>query len=96
MARYIDVDRTIRGLKDAVARIKPNGIATAIIDDAINLLESEPTADVVEVETIKAWLHEIAIHNMNDDVKLTLFATCQDFISRLDGLRRFAQERRDT
>ena len=50
MARYIDADRLIKGIRDAVERIKPNECAKGIVEDTITLLQNEPTADVVEVK----------------------------------------------
>lgn len=44
--------------------------------------------DVVEVETIKAWLYEMAINNAGD-----FSNACEEIISRLYGLRKFAKER---
>ena len=52
-----------------------------------------PTADVVEVETLKDWLWELAKNNVGCG---NFSEVCIDLISRLDGLRRFAQERRNT
>ena len=49
MARYVDAERLIQNLKDAVERNKINEIAKDIVNDVINLLQREPTADVVEV-----------------------------------------------
>lgn len=48
-------------------------------------------ADVVEVETIKSWLYSIAINNVNNNGDFS--DACEEIISRLDGLRRFAKER---
>ena len=50
-----------------------------------------PTADVVEVETIKAWLYEIAINNVGCDGDFS--NACEEIIARIDGLRNFAKER---
>lgn len=50
MARYIDADRLIKDIRDAVERIKPNERAKGIVEDTITLLQNEPTADVEEVK----------------------------------------------
>ena len=49
-----------------------------------------PTIDAVEVKTLEAWLYEIATNNTNT----YLCDACEEIISRLDGLRVFAKERR--
>lgn len=53
-------------------------------------------ADFVEVETIKSWLYSIAINNVGCVGDGDFSTACKEIISRLDGLKRFAQERRDT
>lgn len=53
-----------------------------------------PIADVVEVETIKAWLYEMAINNVGCVLKGDFSNACEEIISRLDGLRSFAKERK--
>lgn len=53
-------------------------------------LDALPTADVVEIEILRDWLWEIALNNAGGDFSIA----CQDIISRLDGLRKFAQERK--
>lgn len=47
-------------------------------------------ADFVEIELLKDWLWEIALNNVGGDFSIA----CQDIISRLDGLRNFAKERK--
>ena len=58
---------------------------------ARRLMVDAPTADVVEVETIKAWLYEMAINNVGCDGDFS--KACEEIIARLDGLRNFAKER---
>ena len=55
------------------------------------LLLDEPciTVDAVEVDAIQAWLYEIAMNNTGNVSRV-----CEELISRLDGLRVFAKERR--
>ena len=50
-------------------------------------------ADVVEVETIKAWLYEMAINNVGCVINGDFSNACEEIIARLDGLRNFAKER---
>ena len=88
MARYIDVEKADL----ETIHTSHNGYASKA--DIVDWLNAQPTADVVEVETIKAWLYEIAINNVG--VADEFSNACEEFISRLDGLRRFATERRDT
>ena len=57
------------------------------------VLMQAPTADVVEVETIKAWLYEMAINNVGCVFVGDFSNACEEIISRLDGLRNFARER---
>ena len=54
-----------------------------------------PIADVVEVETIKAWLYELAINNVGCVINGDFSKACEEIISRIDGLRNFAKERSD-
>ena len=56
-------------------------------------IQKLPTADVVEVETIKSWLYSIAINNVGININGDFSDACEEIISRLDGLRRFAKER---
>lgn len=49
-----------------------------------------PTMDAVEVDVLKAWLYEIAMNNVEN----SFCEACEEIISRLDGLRVFARERR--
>ena len=50
-------------------------------------------ADVVEVETVKAWLYEMAINNVGCVIDGDFSNVCEEIIARLDGLRNFAKER---
>ena len=53
-------------------------------------LNEAPTVDAVEVDVLKAWLYEIAMNNTDN----YLGDACEEIISRLDGLRVFARERK--
>lgn len=54
-------------------------------------IDEAPTVDAVEVDAVRAWLYEIAMNNVNNPV----CDACEEIISRLDGLRLFAKERKD-
>ncbi len=53
MARYIDADKIIQDFRNSVERNKPNELVKDIVNDIINLLQDEPTADVEEVVRCK-------------------------------------------
>lgn len=93
MARYIDADAAIKYLEKHKEIAKKNYFILSANEDSIIkfLQEKCPTADVVEVETIKSWLYSIAINNVNNNGDFS--DACEEIISRLDGLRRFAKER---
>lgn len=50
MARYIDVDREINGLKCALGKGKHSEFAHLAMESFIEALQKAPTADVVEVK----------------------------------------------
>lgn len=52
-------------------------------------------ADVVKVETVRAWLYEMAFNSVGCVVNGDFSDACEDIISRLDGLRNFARDRSD-
>lgn len=91
MARYIDANHLYYRVK---TETNPYGKPTIDYKSGVKVLdmiENQPTADVVEVETIKSWLYSIAINNVNNNGDFS--DACEEIISRLDGLRRFAKER---
>ena len=49
MARYIDVDKEIHGLKRALQKVEHNETTKEIVDLVVEFLEKAPTADVEEV-----------------------------------------------
>lgn len=49
MARYIDTDKIVNGLREAVERMRPNDNTKEIIDIFCEGLQNEPTADVTEI-----------------------------------------------
>ena len=92
MARHIDADKLMETIEKDIEPYKSWDCTKAdVIMDAI--LDA-PAADVVEVETLKAWLYEIAINNVGCVLDGDFSDACQEIISRLDGLRKFAKERK--
>ena len=68
-----------------------DGLFTAFAEEVCEkIIEPETAVDAVEVETLEAWLYEIAMNNTMN----FLCDACEEIISRLDGLRVFAKERR--
>ena len=107
MARYIDADKLCDSLRESYNRLfelykkaKDSDAATICEAELNTFMEciirakTQPTADVVEVETLKAWLYEIAINNVGCVLDGDFSDACQEIISRLDGLRKFTQERK--
>lgn len=86
MARYIDADKMREDWLE-------NGENEYVYDtnSVLDSIDAQPTADVVEVDTIKAWLYEMAINNVGCDGDFS--KACEEIISRIDGLRNFAKER---
>lgn len=72
---------------------KPDGTFTdgVTLESIINAM---PTADVVEFDVIKKWLHDLAFNNVGVKFDGDFSNACEEIISRLDGLRDFAKEGR--
>lgn len=94
--RLIDAD----ALSDAVDKSKrnnphPQGMIRVNHrnehDHFLRMILDAPTVDAVEVDALKAWLYEIAMNNVDN----YLCEACEEIISRLDGLRVFARERKE-
>jgi hypothetical protein len=62
------------------------------IADGCNFFKNK--ADFVEVKTIKSWLYEMALNNVGCHIEGDFSNACEEIISRLDGLRAYASERR--
>lgn len=58
-------------------------------------LSKIPTADVVEIDTLKHWLLEIAINNVGCILDGDFSDACVEIISRLGGLRNLVKETRE-
>ena len=89
MAKYIDAEKIPN---DSFF----NGLTDKEKAKVLQWFLQAPTADVVEVETIKSWLYEMAINNVGYVIDGDFSTACEEIISRLDGLRNFARERSDT
>lgn len=48
--------------------------------------------DMLDIETVKKWLYQIAINNVGYVLDGDFSTACEEIISRLDGLKRFAEE----
>ena len=59
------------------------------LDDFLTEVE---TADVVEIETIKSWLYEIAINNVGCVLGGDFSNACEEIISRLGGFLKFFEK----
>ena len=94
MAEYIEREALL--LSVAGVKVHMNGKSDWIkgYRDALQAMgefvQEFPAADVVEVDALKAWLYEMAMNNTDN----CLCTACEEIISRLDGLRVFAKERR--
>lgn len=101
MAEYIEkwsiVDRLI-DLENEFQQYKPfRGFEHAMyrkICEAEIAIGKTPTADVVEVKTLKAWLYAIAMNNVGVPIE-DMASACEEIANRLDGMRAFARERKD-
>lgn len=97
MPRYIEEETFVKFVEEHFCNgcNNYNGVKckSCSVDDAIGFVESAPTADVVEIETLRKWLYEIAINNVGCVLDGDFSTACEEIISRLDGLRKFAQEK---
>ena len=54
--------------------------------------QNEQSEDMVDINAVKKWLYEIAINNVGCVIEGDFSNACEEIISRLDGLKRFAEE----
>ena len=89
MANYIDAE-LIQKLKIACIARYPYSYIDGIFAFAREIAEM-PTADVVSIETVKAWLLKMA--KMNNSVVLdgNFSSACEELASNIDELRKFAE-----
>lgn len=99
MAEYIDREALLSELQEEIEFEAPmyteeqnrwfnRGLRCAIGD-----VKSQSKADVVEVKAVESWLYEIAINNVGCEFDGDVSEVCKEIISRLDGLRKYAQEK---
>ena len=97
MSDLIRRDDVLKDIIEAVKTYYVNGrpLIEEIAEDVIHsAVCNVPSVDAFEVETIKAWLYEIAGNNIGTEKERQFSEFCEELISRLDGLRNFARERR--
>lgn len=70
-----------------------NGYTDAL-DRVEEALEYFPEVDAVMLSDLEAWLYEIAMNNVGEKFDGDFSDAVEEIISRLDGLRVFAEERR--
>lgn len=90
MARYYNAETLLEFVRQNV----PHFDGETTMKCVERAIKEAPTADVVEVEILRDWLWEIALNNFGCVFDGDFSIACQDIISRLDGLRNFAKERR--
>lgn len=84
--RLIDANELLETITKTVAE---NLTAAENVGRIIIAVTNATTVDAVEVDAIQAWLYAIAMNNTGNVSRV-----CEELISRLDGLRVFAKERR--
>ena len=67
MARYIDLDKLLKGLEDELKDKNPNDIAYLIFKLFIGRLNHEPTADVVPMSEVGELKAIIADHKASEE-----------------------------
>lgn len=88
MPKYIDPSK-IR--LNAVGTVDDNGDILVSVRDVKKAIEQTPAADVMEIDVLRAWLYEIAINNVGQVIDGDFSTACEEIISRLDGLKMFAE-----
>ena len=63
-----------------------------VINNLYNAGYRKQSEDMVSIETVKKWLYEMAINNVGCILEGDFSTACELIISRLDGLKRFAEE----
>lgn len=60
-------------------------------EEIANIIEDKPPMDFVKVETVKAWLLQLA--KMNESVVLdgNFSSACEELAANIDELRKFAE-----
>lgn len=89
MAEYINKTDLLERLQNVLQSEYPANKIKALYAHSVVL--HAPAADVVEVETLKAWLYQIAMNNVGQPIE-DMASACEEIANRLDGLRAFARE----
>ena len=93
--RLIDANELIRIVRSQADKDPVSyPIVSATLNAVANLADGLTIVDAVEVDAIKSWLYQIAMNNVGVPVR-DFSTACEEIISRLDGLRTFATERRE-
>lgn len=95
MKEYIEREallETIDTEREELLAIAMFGSEHAVVHHARRFIEEAPAADVVEVETLKSWLYEIAMNNVGCHVD-DFASACEEIISRVGGLMEFAKDK---
>lgn len=93
MPEYIERESLISRLEAIKESENWDSMSRYVLFGIAEFIKNADAADVVAVETVKAWLYAIAMNNVGvkaDDVA----SVCEDIAERMDGLRAFARERR--
>ena len=87
--------RSQRNVGAGFAEIHKEWAAMAMgVSESLAVIRIAPAVDAVEVDFIAKWLAEIAMNNFGYPVE-DMAAACVEIIKRLDGLRKFAEEKRE-
>ena len=90
MDEYIRKEEALRVISDVLFETPPTGKEQLVALKCSHLIRELPAADVVPIEALKNWLWKVALNNSDN----YLGDACAELVSRLDGLRRYANEYR--
>ena len=91
MDEYIRKENALRVISDVFFETDPDGKEQLVALKCSRLVRELPAADVVPIEALKKWLWKVALNNSDN----YLGDACEELASRLDGLRRYANEYRE-
>ena len=69
-----------------------NEEADSIAETLYNAGYRKQSEDMVDIETVKKWLYQVAINNVGCVLDGDFSTACEEIISRLDGLKIFARK----
>ena len=90
--RLIDANALMEHLERCIEEGK--GLSRAILVAVKCFVVQMPTVDAVMLSDLEAWLYEIAMNNVGEKFDGDFSDAVEEIISRLDGLRVFAEEGR--